>query len=185
MGPQAPLQTQVPVIPGTPLNDSKPSLPKAWSSSGNLRTSIGCYIIQASIEMSTSSPAIPKAQVTADTCAVPCFNEQLVSSIKRWLPESVEVRSTAALYGALADPTRLRILMALTEGELCVCDVAHVLELSVAAASHQLRLLRNLGVLKHRTDGRMAYYSLCEEGCLKDEIGRALALHRPERSADG
>ena len=55
----------------------------------------------------------------------------------------------------------MRILHALGGGEeLCVCDVAHVLEMSVAAASHQLRKLRDLRILKYRTDGKMAYYSI-------------------------
>ena len=57
--------------------------------------------------------------------------------------------------GTAQDPVRLR------EGEeLCVCDVAHVLGMSVSAASHHLRKLRDLKLLKYRTDGKMAYYSL-------------------------
>lgn len=113
----------------------------------------------------------------SEICAVPCFNEELVASIKLLLPEAAEVKKTAELYRALADPTRLRVLIALTFGELCVCDVAHVLGLSVAAASHQLRFLRDLGVISHRTDGKMAYYSIPESTPLKAEIGRALSLH--------
>jgi len=62
---------------------------------------------------------------------------------------------------ALADRTRLRILQALADDEeLCVCDVAHVLGMSVSVASHHLRKLRDLRLLKYRNDGKMAYYSL-------------------------
>ncbi len=93
-------------------------------------------------------------------CAVPCFKEELVTEIKGWLPDDGEVRRVATLHGALSDPSRLKILLALSRGELCVCDVSHVIGLSVSATSHQLRLLRNLNLVSYRNDGKMAYYSL-------------------------
>ncbi len=97
---------------------------------------------------------------TNGVCAVPCFKEELVAEIKGWLPDDSEVRRVATLHGALADPTRLKILLALSRGELCVCDVSHVIGLSISATSHQLRLLRNLNLVSYRNDGKMAYYSL-------------------------
>src|SRR5574340_563441 len=106
-------------------------------------------------------------QVSSDTaltngiCAVPCFKEELVATIKNWLPDNERVKQVAALHGALGDPTRLKILLALSHGEeLCVCDISHVIGLSVSATSHQLRLLRNLNLVSYRTDGKMAYYAL-------------------------
>ena len=67
------------------------------------------------------------------------------------------------LFAALADKMRLKILHALRGGEeLCVCDVAHVLGMSVSAASHHLRKMRDLKILKYRNDGRMAYYALLD-----------------------
>lgn len=94
-------------------------------------------------------------------CAIPCFKEELVTTIKNWLPDSERVKQVAALHGALGDPTRLKILLALSHGEeLCVCDISHVIGLSVSATSHQLRLLRNLNLVSYRTDGKMAYYTL-------------------------
>ena len=66
-----------------------------------------------------------------------------------------------ATFAALADRTRLKILYSLKDGEeLCVCDVAHVIGLSVSTASHHLRKLRDLKLLKYRNDGKMAYYSI-------------------------
>jgi DNA-binding transcriptional ArsR family regulator len=94
-------------------------------------------------------------------CTVPCFKEELVATIKNWLPDNERVKQVAALHGALGDPTRLKILLALSHGEeLCVCDISHVIGLSVSATSHQLRLLRNLNLVSYRTDGKMAYYAL-------------------------
>jgi DNA-binding transcriptional ArsR family regulator len=96
-----------------------------------------------------------------DLCNVPCFKENLVARLQNAMPEDEEVEEIRVLFGLLADRTRLRILYALKSGEeLCVCDVAHVLGMSVSATSHHLRKLRDLKVLKYRNDGRMAYYSL-------------------------
>ncbi len=96
-----------------------------------------------------------------DLCNVPCFKEDLVARVKRELPSDAALEEARVLFGALADRTRLRILHALIAAdELCVCDVAHVLGMSVAAASHHLRKLRQLGILSLRNDGKMAYYSM-------------------------
>ena len=66
----------------------------------------------------------------------------------------------AETFRALGDPTRVRILDALSHGELCVCDLAAVLSLSQSAVSHQLRFLRSLRLVKPRREGRMVFYSL-------------------------
>jgi len=101
------------------------------------------------------------SSATNGVCSVPCFKEELVSIIKNWLPSDEKVKLVASLHSALGDPTRLKILLALSHGEeLCVCDISHVIGLSVSATSHQLRLLRNLNLVKYRTDGKMAYYVL-------------------------
>lgn len=77
------------------------------------------------------------------------------------MPPDSLLEDAEILFGALADRARLKILYALRDGEeLCVCDVAHVLSVSISTASHHLRKLRDLKVLRYRTDGRMAYYSL-------------------------
>ncbi len=77
------------------------------------------------------------------------------------MPDDNALEEARILFTALSDRARIRILYALYEGEeLCVCDVAHVLGMSVSAASHHLRKLRDLKILKYRNDGRMAYYSL-------------------------
>ena len=79
------------------------------------------------------------------------------------MPEDVQLRRIRTVFAALADQQRLKILLALKASEeLCVCDVAHVLGVSVSVASHHLRKLRDLGILQDRNDGKMAYYSLRE-----------------------
>ena len=77
------------------------------------------------------------------------------------MPEDQRLEDVRVLFSALGDRTRLKILTALQGGEeLCVCDVAHVLNMSVSAVSHHLRKMRDLKILKYRSDGKMAYYSL-------------------------
>lgn len=97
----------------------------------------------------------------AEVCAVPCFNLHLVRKLRAALPDDALLEESRVLFAALADRARLKILFSLRGGEeICVCDVAHILGSSVATASHHLRKLRDLGFLKFRNDGRMAYYSL-------------------------
>ena len=106
-------------------------------------------------------PALPPGAATDGLCNVPCFKQDLVARLRATMPSDEEIEEARVVFAALGDRTRLKILHALRDGEeLCVCDVAHVLGMSVSAASHHLRKLRDLKILKYRTDGKMAYYSL-------------------------
>lgn len=99
-----------------------------------------------------------------DFCGVPCFKEALVRKLQRRMPPEDVIEETRTLFAALGDRARVKILFALQEEEeLCVCDVAHVLGVSISTASHHLRKLRDLKLLKYRNDGKMAYYSLRDE----------------------
>lgn len=109
-----------------------------------------------------------------DLCKVRCFKQDLVSRLRSELPSDEALAGARVLFAALADRTRLRILHALSlADELCVCDVAHVLGMSVAATSHHLRRLRELNILKLRNDGKMAYYALANRA-VADLASRAL-----------
>ena len=109
-----------------------------------------------------------------DICQVRCFNQTLVTQVSEALPEDSLLENAQILFNALADKSRLKILHALSGGqELCVCDVASLLEVKVAAASHHLRKLRDLKILKHRSDGKLAYYSL-KDRRIADILGHAL-----------
>jgi DNA-binding transcriptional ArsR family regulator len=103
----------------------------------------------------------------SDTCAIPCFDHDKVSKVTKSLAkEEKSLPRLAAFYKLLGNTTRLKILLALAQGELCVCDIAHVLQLSMAATSHQLKLLRDQGWLGMRNDGKMVYYRLNSEELL-------------------
>ncbi len=80
------------------------------------------------------------------------------------MPPDGVLEEAQILFAALADRARVKILFALRDGEeLCVCDVAHVLGVSISTASHHLRKLRDLKLVKYRNDGKMAYYSLRDD----------------------
>jgi DNA-binding transcriptional ArsR family regulator len=74
--------------------------------------------------------------------------------------EPRHVEGLTEIFRVLGDPTRVRILDALSQAELCVGDLAHRLGISESAASHQLRLLRNTRIVRSRRDGRMVFYAL-------------------------
>lgn len=100
-------------------------------------------------------------QVSAiDHCAARVADADRVAEVVSRMPTEADLADTADVFGLLADPGRLRLLLALLQGELCVCDLAVVAQLSESAASHALRLLRAHRVVAVRRAGRMAYYRL-------------------------
>ena len=95
-----------------------------------------------------------------DSCAGSEVNIDNVRS--KLIPETTAAQ-LADLFKALGDPTRLRMLTALAAAELCVCDLATLVGISESAASHQLRFLRTLRLVRSRRDGRMVHYRLDDD----------------------
>ena len=99
-----------------------------------------------------------------DVCTINEINPEAVAFVQQRALPGDTVERVSRLFSALSDPTRLKILHALTvTEELCVCDLAALAELSVSAVSHQLRLLRDRDLVRARRDGRMVYYSLADD----------------------
>ena len=106
-----------------------------------------------------------------DICEVEFVDRARVNSVLARMPDAELIEALAEIFKALGDPTRLRIVTALAVSELCVCDLANLLGSSISAISHQLRVLRNMKLVKHRKEGKMVYYSLddeCVETLLKE-----------------
>lgn len=93
-------------------------------------------------------------------CQTRYVDEARVAAAEASLPAPEVIARAADDFGALADPTRLRLLYALADTELCVCDIARVLGRSMGATSHQLQTLRRMGLVAYRMEGKLAYYSL-------------------------
>ena len=109
-----------------------------------------------------SSNTAAKADADADlTCATP--HEADAVALERIRPRLLGPRTVAAVsdvFKLLGDPTRVRLVDALTHGERCVCDLATLVGMTESAVSHQLRLLRGARLVRVRRSGRLAYYSL-------------------------
>jgi DNA-binding transcriptional ArsR family regulator len=124
-----------------------------------------------------------------DDCAIRIVDRDRVAGVRASMPSDDQVADLADVFGLLADPGRLRVLVALLEGEMCVCDLAAAAGASESAASHHLRLLRAHRVVQVRRSGRMAYYRLADAHVrmLLDialtHIGHAPAAAHPERPA--
>lgn len=98
-----------------------------------------------------------------DVCQVNCIDQGKVDRVATQLNEQ-NTFEAAKIFKALADETRVKIAYALyVEKELCVCDVASIVESSTATASHHLRLLKNLGLAKYRKEGKLVFYSLVDD----------------------
>jgi DNA-binding transcriptional ArsR family regulator len=92
-----------------------------------------------------------------------------------------KAQQIAELFGLLADPNRLRILSVLTHQELCVCDLAAVVNMGESAVSHQLRVLRSMRLVKYQKRGRMVYYRLADTDISKryQQVAAHLSDHTP------
>jgi DNA-binding transcriptional ArsR family regulator len=111
-------------------------------------------------------------QLDFDTavCEQLCEHDKNVCLAKAELLVDEDAQSIAETFKILGDPTRVKILHALSKRELCVCDISAVIAIGQSAVSHQLRLLRGARLVKFRKEGKMVWYSLDDE-----HIARLLA----------
>jgi DNA-binding transcriptional ArsR family regulator len=118
-------------------------------------------------------------------CAARAMNEEAVLQARHCLETRLpqeRLQSVTEMFAAFGDPTRLKLLMALSGGELCVWDLSVLLGVSASAVSHQLHGLRALRLVKGRRDGKMTFYSLDDEHVLALlEVGLEHA-REPQRS---
>lgn len=96
-------------------------------------------------------------------CEDNSLHEDAIRQAQANLIDGLTATRLAAAFQALSDPTRVRLISALMEQELCVHDLAAVLGMSQSATSHQLRVLRALGLVRTRKEGRIVYYALDDE----------------------
>jgi DNA-binding transcriptional ArsR family regulator len=99
----------------------------------------------------------------ADQCGVRCIHRDRVDAARDIALAAGEYEAMTALFKAMGDPNRLRILWALGAGEMCVCDLAALVGSSESAISHQLRLLRQMALVSNRRQGQVLYYRLNDD----------------------
>lgn len=133
-----------------------------------------------------SRPAAARqAHGSVNPCDAPHLDAARSEARRRTLMESATVEVLAETFRVLGDPTRVRILDALANGELCVCDIASLVGMSESAVSHQLRLLRTMRLVRPRRAGRQVFYSVDDHHIL--ELMRLAGTHAeegPSRSKD-
>ena len=91
------------------------------------------------------------------------IHSDLVDKVNENMPDDDILCDLAELYRVFGDSTRIRILYALFESEMCVCDIAQVLGMSISAISHQLRVLKQARLVKYRRKGKTVFYSLSDD----------------------
>lgn len=101
--------------------------------------------------------------IEEDGCEIRVIHFDRVEQARREVITDHELDRLSLTYKVLGDPSRLKIVMALKNVEMCVCDLAAFTGLTDSAVSHQLRRLKDLALVKSRRDGRIIYYSLDDE----------------------
>lgn len=98
-----------------------------------------------------------------DICNCNAIHEDIVNRVRKVMPKEEKLYDLAELFKVFGDTTRIKILHALFEEEMCVCDIAVLLGMNQSAISHQLRVLRQARIVKFRKEGKVVYYSLDDE----------------------
>jgi ArsR family transcriptional regulator len=103
------------------------------------------------------------ARDTIETCITKGIHRDIIRSVKQSMPDPIHLYDLADLFKLFGDSTRLGILWALSESEMCVCDLCALLKMKQPAVSHQLKNLKQTRVVKSRRDGKVIYYSLDDD----------------------
>jgi len=102
-------------------------------------------------------------ETNVDFCNCNVIHEDVVREVKNNIPKEATLFELAELFKVLGDGTRVKILYALLSSEMCVCDIAALLQMTQSAISHQLRVLKQSRLVKYRREGKVVYYSLDDE----------------------
>ena len=102
-------------------------------------------------------------ELYSECCEFIHAHEDIVNTVRSKLPSEEQLYDLADLFKVFGDTTRIRILYVLFESEMCVCDIAQLLNMEQSAISHQLRVLKQSKLVKSRRDGKTVFYSLDDE----------------------
>jgi len=102
-------------------------------------------------------------RTNVENCNCSIIHEDVVNIVKENIPKEEILYDLADLFKVLGDSTRIKILCALFQAEMCVCDIAMLFGMTQSAISHQLRVLKQARLVKYRKDGKVVYYSLDDD----------------------
>ena len=97
-----------------------------------------------------------------EKCEYLCIHKDIVNRVLSQMPEETQLYDLAELFKVFGDSTRIKILYVLFQAEMCVCDIAQLLNMGQSAISHQLRVLKQAKLVKSRRDGKTMFYSLAD-----------------------
>ena len=103
-----------------------------------------------------------KDHVETEVCDAVETHGGVIEKVKKRMPAEETIRELADFYKVFGDATRVRILCVLLQAEVCVCDLAELLGMTQSAISHQLRVLKQMKLVKNRSEGKTVYYSLAD-----------------------
>ena len=107
------------------------------------------------VDMSEQEPVL-------EQCDYMHLNEKVIEQVQEEMPEEEILYDLAELFKVFGDSTRIKILYVLFQSEMCVCDIAQLLNMSQSAISHQLRVLKQAQLVKYRREGKTVFYSLAD-----------------------
>ena len=102
-------------------------------------------------------------EVQACVCEFMHVHDEIVDKVKKVMPEEQELLELAEFFKVFGDSTRIKILYVLSQSEMCVCDIATLLQMGQSAISHQLRVLKQMRLVNFRRDGKTVFYSLSDD----------------------
>ncbi|NLM73813.1 MAG: winged helix-turn-helix transcriptional regulator [Clostridiaceae bacterium] len=104
-----------------------------------------------------------KDSTPIERCSCDVIHEDIVNRVRENMPQEESLYDLAELFKVFGDSTRIKILWALEAAEMCVCDIAVLLNMTQSAISHQLRVLKQANLVKNRKEGKIVYYSLADD----------------------
>lgn len=110
---------------------------------------------------------------TIENCEYIHVHEEVVTDVLKAMPDEEVLYDLAEFYKVFADSTRIKILYVLLQSEMCVCDIGRILGVSQSAVSHQLRILKQMQLVKYRREGKTIFYSL-SDGHIKTILSQGL-----------
>lgn len=98
-----------------------------------------------------------------DQCDFICVHESVVNQVLEAMPKEQQLMDLADFFKIFGDTTRIKILYVLSQSEMCVCDIANLLQMGQSAISHQLRVLKQMRLVKFKREGKTVFYSLADD----------------------
>lgn len=119
-------------------------------------------------------------QYEVEQCEVTVIHQDIINQVADKMPREGKFVDLAELFKVYGDSTRIKMMWALAQSEMCVCDIAALLQMTQSAISHQLRILKQTRLVKYRKQGKVVYYSL-DDNHVMQIFNQGLA-HVEERS---